>query len=214
MKKRAITITTPEVSTIFFGIATLLMFFGISQLLNMNTWASINGMDNLSATIITTILIIFIMFFFFLIAVSFPVYQIVKNNLFIFMDRISNPDFVGWFGFNRNKKFYPQIVNIGSFGNTEGVMNDENADVINDGEYTTTTTNGNQAIIVNDMLTTNINLNNAVGWNLIKKHFGVVGFKAYELAMNTGETMFPVEEKKPMIKKEKQEEVVSDGNLS
>ena len=205
MKKRAISITTPEISTIFFGIGTLLMFFGISQLLSIRTWALFNGQEALGGTIIVTIIVLFMMYFFFLIAVSFPLYQIVKNNLFIFMDRISNPDYIGWFGFNRNKKFYPQIVDIGSFGNTKGIMNNENADVINDGEYTVTTTNGNQSIIVNDMLSNNINLNNAVGWNLIKKHFGVFGFKAYELAMSKGETMFPVEKKKSFFKRKKED---------
>jgi len=201
MKKRAISITTPEVSSIFFGIGTLLMVFGISQLLSINKWAVYNGQGSLSGTIIVTIFVLIIMWFFFLIAIAFPLYQIVKNNLFIFMDRISNPDFIGWFGFNRNKKFYPQIVDIGSFGNTKGIMNNENADVINDSKYTATTTNGNQAIIVNDMLSNNIDLDNAVGWNLIKKHFGVVGFKAYELCMTKGETIFPVEEKKPFFKR-------------
>lgn len=212
MKKRAIAITTPEISTVFFGIGTLLMIFGISQLLKIHEWASFNGQFELSGTIITTIIVLFIMYFFFLIAVAFPVYQIVKNNLFIFMDRISNPDYIGWFGFNRNKKFYPQIVSIGSFGNTKGIMNSENADVINDGEYTVTTTNGNQAIVVNDMLSNNIDMDNAVGWNLIKKHFGVIGFKAWELCMSKGETMFPVEKKKPFIKRKEKKEV-SDGNV-
>jgi len=197
MKKRAISITTPEVATIFFGIATLLMFFAISQILNMNSWASLNGMQSLSASLITVVLILFVMFLFFLLSVGFPVYQIVKNNLFIFIDRISNPDYMGWFGFNRNKKFYPQIVRVGSFGNTEGIMNDDDADAINDGRYTVTTTNGNQSIIVNDMLSSNIDLNNAVGWTLLKKHFGVIGFKAYELAVSEGKTLFkPVDKHK------------------
>ena len=211
MKKRAIAITTPEISAVFFGIGTLLMVFGISQLLTIQKWANINGQVALAGTVITIIIILFLMYFMFLIAVAFPSYQIIKNNLFILIDRISNPDFIGWFGFNRNKKFYPQIVDIGSFGNTKGIMNNENADVINDGEYTVTTTNGNQAIIVNDMLSNNIDLNNAVGWNLIKKHFGVFGFKAYELCMTEGKTLFPVEEKKQFFKrKDKKVDVLNE----
>jgi len=33
-------------------------------------------------------------------------------------------------------------------------------------------------------------INNALGWNLIKKHYGVVGFKAYELAVKEGKVLF------------------------
>ena len=81
-------------------------------------------------------------------------------------------------------------------------MNGENADVINDGSSTITTANGNRALIVNDMLSSNINLDNAVEWNLINKHFGVIGFKAYERAANDNQLMFDyLEENKKPIKK-------------
>ena len=194
MGKRAISITTPEISTIFFAIGFLLMVFGIHNLMSIHTWALINGQRVMADTVMMVIMVLALMCFFFLIAVAFPVYQIIKNNLFLFMDRISNPDYMGWFGFDRNKKFRPHIVKIGSFGNTKGIMNEVNADVINDGTYTVTTTNGYQALIVNDMLSNNINLDNSVAWNLIKKHFGMIGFKAYEYAMSKGETVFKVED--------------------
>ena len=106
------------------------------------------------------------------------------------MDRITNPDFMGWFGFNRNKRWHPQIVSLGSFGLTKGEMNEEKADVINDGMYTAILPNGNQVLIVNDLLSTNLSLNNALGWNLIHKHFGVIGYKAYELAVKENQVLF------------------------
>jgi hypothetical protein len=190
MGKRAISITTPEISTIFFAIGFLLMVFGIYQLMSIHTWALLNGQKIMADTVMLVVMLLFIMCFFFLIAVAFPTYQIIKNNLFLFMDRISNPDYIGWFGFDRNKKFRPHIVKVGSFGNTKGVINGENADVINDGTYTVTTANGNQALIVNDMLSSNINLDNATGWDLIHKHFGMIGFKAYEKAANDNMLMF------------------------
>lgn len=194
MDKRAIAITTPEITTIFFAIGFLLMIFVIKNLLNMYEWAAFNGQENLADSLILQMVILFIMLFFFLIAVAFPTYQIIKNNLFIFMDRITNPDYMGWLGFNRNKRFFPQIVRIGSFGQTKGIMNEQKADIINDGNCTVILPNGNQALIVSDLLSSNIDIKNAVGWNLIKKHFGVIGFPAYELAMENDKLLFEIKE--------------------
>lgn len=192
MKKRAITITTPEISTLFFAIGFLLMIFMVRNILNMHSYAMTSGQLNLASSLLTQVMIVFIMFFFFIIAVGFPVYQIVKNNLFVITDRITNPDWMGWFGFNRNKRWYPQLVNIGSLGKTMGLMNGEKADVINFGDYTVTLPNGNQVLVVNDMLSTNINLDIALGWNLIRKHYGVVGYQAYEMAAQQGKLMFDI----------------------
>ena len=204
MDKRAFSITTPEISTIFFAIGFLLMIFGIKEVLKMNEWALMNNMQGLSGSLMIVVMVMVLMFIFYLLSVAFPVYQIIKNNLFIFIDRISNPDYIGWFGFNRNKKFYPQVVKIGSFGKTMGIMAGVSADVINDGTYTGITTNGNQTLIVSDMLSNNINLDNAVGWNLIKKHHGVVGYQAYERAVAMNQTVFEIE--KPTDKLPQKEE--------
>lgn len=213
MKKRAISITTPEVSTIFFGIGFLLFVFVLRNLINILNWANYNGMPGLSSTVMTSVLILAMMLFMFLIAVVFPNYQIVKYNLFLLIDRISNPDYIGWLGFNRNKRFFPQIVRIGSFGKTEGVMNDKKADVINDGTYTAILPNGNQALVATDMLSNNINMVNAVGWNLIQKHFGVIGFKAWEVAMSQDQLLFEIKDDdvEDRSKDDDVGEVVSDG---
>jgi len=123
-------------------------------------------------------------------AMALPNYQISKFNLNLFIDRITNPDFMGWIRFTRNKKVLLQIVSNGPLGQTKGITHGEKADVNNDGSYTVITPCGNQAIVVNDLSSHNINMDRATGWNLIHRHFGFLGFRAWEKAAEDDKLIF------------------------
>ena len=89
----------------------------------------------------------------------------------------------------------------------KGVANNTKADIINDGSYTVTLQNGNQAVLKNDLLSTNVNLDRVLGWNLISKHFaGLMGFKAWEKCADDGKTVFEV-------KDEEEEELIDSGEI-
>ena len=62
-------------------------------------------------------------------------------------------------------------------------MSGDPADVINKGDYTVTFQNGNHAIIVNDMISNNANLEEELGWKLMHKKYGIFGYEAYRRAV-------------------------------
>lgn len=194
MSKRAYSITNGEVSAIFWGIGLIMSVVVIFHLMAMNNQVSSTN-PGLAITFIFLISLLAIGKFFDFLSMAVPNYQISKHNLNLFVDKITNPDYIGWIRFTRNKKIRIHTVKTGPLGQTKGIANNEKADAINDGSYTVTLPNGNQAIIVNDFLSTNINLENAVGWNLIHKHFKIIGFKAWEKCAEDKKLLFEPEEK-------------------
>jgi len=180
MGKRAYGITNSEISSILW-IMSLVMFV-ISLKVTLDILSPAMGNPNIRGAFMTICLMVFMGIIFSFAAMGLPNYLISKYNLNILIDRIRNPDFLGWIRFTRNKRLCFQTVKSGPLGQTKGMANDEKADVINDGNYTVITPCGNQAILKSDLLSHNIDLERAVGWQLIDKHYGLIGFKAWEKA--------------------------------
>jgi len=185
---RAINVTNSEISSIFYIIGMII--FMVCFWIIFDMWRQVALVE-----------FVFLMFLlatscvFFTIAWFWMNYIITKYNLNLFVDRISNPNYIGWLRFTRSKSFRPQIVSVGPLGQTKGMASGSKADIINDGEYTVTLQNGNKAIIKNDQLSSNINLEQAVRWQMIKKHFNVWGFKAWEKCVDDEKTLFRIEDK-------------------
>lgn len=196
MGKRAYNFTNSEISSVMYGIGILIIIVGLFQLYNLFTQAIIANNLGLANSFMFIIVLVLIGCFFSFISMAIPNYMISKYNLNIFIDKISNPDYKGWLRFTRNHKFLPRTVNTGPLGQTKGMANGKKADVIDSGKYTVTLENGNQCIIVTDFLSNNIDMDNVIAWNLIKKHFGVVGFNAYELAYKDEKLIFKDKKKK------------------
>lgn len=191
-KRRAIGITTSEISVLIWIFGFVVSIIGLKIIIDL--LAPVEGLQGTLSVFVMLSMLGLIMSF---VSMAYPNFQISKHNLNLFIDRITNPDFIGWIRFNRNKKVSFQIVKSGPLGQTKGMASDHKADVMNTSDYTVTTTNGNQAILVSDLLSSNINLDNALGWNLINKHFGFVGFRAWERAVKDNELVFnKIEEKK------------------
>lgn len=186
----------------FLIIGFILFFISFKIILDM--WVQVPLVE---FVLILFLLIIALVFFF--MATIWPNYIITKYNLNLLVDRITNPNYIGWIRFTRSKGLRFAIVAKGPLGQTKGRANDAKADVINNGEYTVTLQNGNSAIIKSDLLSTNVNLERCVGWQLIKKHFGVFGFKAWEKAVDDEQTLFKriIEEKTDDDRGEGQEKV-------
>lgn len=188
-EKRAFTATNSEVSMMFWMIGLILIIKTIIDLFDMHNQVVAKN-PGLALTFMVIIFFIGMATFFSFLAMAIPNYQISKNNLNILIDRITNPDYIGWIRFTRTKRLQFQLVKNGPLGQTKGMANGEKADVINDGSYTVITPCGNQAILVSDLLSHNINLERAVGWSLIHKHFGFLGFRAWEKAIEQGKILF------------------------
>lgn len=184
---RAISITNSEISTSFWIIGLILFFICFVIILDM--WGQVPLLEFVLIMFLLAIALLF-----FSMAWIWPNYLISKYNLNLLIDKITNPNYIGWIRYTRSKGLRFHIVKKGPLGQTKGMANETKADVINDGEYTVTTQNGNQAIIKSDLLSINADLEKAIGWQLIKKHFGVIGYKAWEKCVDDDKTLF---EKKP-----------------
>lgn len=113
---------------------------------------------------------------------------------------------MGWLRFTRNKGFRCHLVPVGPYGQTMGIAGGEKADCITQGDYTITLPNGNQAIIMHDSSSVNINLEDNEGWEMIKKHFGVIGFDGWEKAVQDKETQFRMEDVLKAMEEQEQPE--------
>jgi len=188
--KRAYGTTTGEVSAVFWGIHLLIITMVVIQLLGMKAQVEI-GNPELAMRFQFMVSLLFVSSFLSLISMFFPNYQISKNNLNVLIDRITNPDYIGWIRFTRDRGLRFHTVKKDTMGRTKGLVNEKRATVINNGDSTINFMNGNKAIVVNDFLSANDNLDENVGWNLISKCFGgVIGFKAYEKAVDSNNTLF------------------------
>jgi len=198
MSKRAFGITNSEISSILWIISFMMSV--ISLKVTFDLLGPFMGNPNIRGTVMVISLCFFMTLLFSFASMALPNFLISKYNLNILIDRIRNPDFMGWIRFTRNKRLAFQIVRNGPLGQTKGMADGEKADVINDGSYTVTTPSGNQAIIKSDLLSHNVNLENAVGWNLIHKHYHLVGFKAWEKAQDDGKLVYKRKTKKTGLK--------------
>lgn len=99
------------------------------------------------------------------------------------IDRMTNPNYENWVRLTKNKKLFLKIVECGPLGQSKGLVSGYNADIINKGDYTVTLQNGNHAILAPDVMSTNANLEEDLGWKLVKRKHGVFGFNAYRKAI-------------------------------
>jgi len=184
MDKRAYTVTNSEISALFWGIQLILCIVVFINLFNMFNQVAVSN-PGLAMTFIFMISLLCIGLFFSFMSMALPNYFISKYNLNIYIDKLTNTDFVGWIRVTRSRSLRSYTVPRGALGKTKGMANGQKADVIDDGHYTVTLPNGNQAIITDDFLSSNVNLDNVVGWELIKKHHGLIGFDIWDKAVET-----------------------------
>jgi len=192
--KRAYGVTTSEISAVLWSIGFIVGAFGIKNLITLQGQiAPVN--QGIAMTIGFCVGLVAISLFFGFMSMVLPNYAITKWNLNIFIDKITNPDFIGWVRCTRDRGIRFHTVKTGTHGKTNGVVNDEKASVINNGDYTVTAPNGNKLIFCHDLISQNDNLEENIGWNLISKHYGIIGYKAYEKAVEMGRLLFKGKQK-------------------
>lgn len=147
------------------------------------------------------LLFIIVGFIFLFIGSALPNYQISKWDLNPLIDKLE-PGFEVWLRFTKNRKFAPQIIKTGPLGQEKGLVSGHKADIINRGDFPITLRNGNHAVIKYDLMSHNINLNEAVGWEIINRKWGFLGSNAYRRCLLDKETVIK-EEKKEDKKDEK-----------
>lgn len=191
---RAISFTTQETSTIFWTISMVMAMVAINYCFDL--FIQINPINpGIGSLLIFMLLILIIGKIFDFIAMALPNYKISKENLNWFIDKVDK-DYIGWIRLTRNRKLRIQLVKCGPLGQTKGIAYGQKADVINTGDCTISNNIGNQAILKSDLLSTNINIDEAIGLNLIHKHHGLIGFDAYGEAIKKGKILFKTPKEK------------------
>jgi len=124
------------------------------------------GPTDLIVKMFAIISIIFTLF-----AIIWINYLISYNHLQPLINRINRENQEVWVRITKNKLLTFQVVKRGVYGQTKGIVHRMKSDVIDRGDFPIQTINGNNAIIVYDKMSHNINLDHAVGWKqLFKTH--------------------------------------------
>lgn len=135
------------------------------------------------------------MLIFSFISTGFLCYLFSKYNLNVFTDKI-HPDYEFWIRLDKTKMATLQIARKDSLGLSKGIAHGAKAALINRGDYTISSPNGNKGLLVFDTMSHNLNLEEAMGWRLIKRKWGFIGYSAYEKALKEGGTLIEVPSKK------------------
>jgi hypothetical protein len=193
--KRPFKFTTQEYTVVLWAVG-LFIFIVVFQ----------NGNTQIAPGLIVfpqwVMMFFFVAFFFTFIAFALPCYQISKYNLNMFMDRMEQ-GFEGWLRFTKNRKFAPQIIQTGPLGQEKGLVSGHKADIINRGDFPVTLLNGNHAVIKYDLMSHNVNLNEALGWKLTVHKYGFLGQSAYKKCLEDGRTMKKIKKERKIILEKK-----------
>lgn len=115
--------------------------------------------------------------------------KVLQNRLTPLLDE-AKPHETVWLRFTRDRIFIPQFVPKSIFGNTNGVIYGEKADVLDEGEFPVKTLNGNPAIIQYDLANTAIDLRRTLARRFMRKRYKIDGgVEAYKTARHAGKVM-------------------------
>lgn len=194
VSKRPFKITTQEIATLFWCVGLFIIIITLYM-----TYGMIYTQTSAyTGFIIPFDMILFLgmgVFFMFL-GYAFPCYQISKWDCNPFMDKLE-PGWDVWLRCAKNRRFAPQCVKTGPLGQEKGLVSGYKADIINRGDFSITLRNGNHAVLKYDLMSHNISLNEAVGWQLTTRKYGLLGTNAYKKCLSDEKTV-----KKPKKQKE------------
>jgi predicted membrane protein len=191
VSKRPFKFTTQEIAVVFWCISILIFI--------VNFYVTYQPSYGVFIIPLPFFFFIIISLFFTFLAFCFPCYQISKYNLNIFIDKMED-GWEGWLRHTKSRKFAPQVIKTGPLGQEKGLVNGHKADIINRGDFPITLQNGNHAVIKYDLMSHNINLNEAIGWKLIQRKWGFIGSNAFKRCSEEGKTIV----KKSLFKKKEE----------
>ena len=190
--KRPFKFTTQEFATVFWCMGIFIIMISL--------FVSYDPAYHIFIIQESMLLFIGVGLFFTALGYMYPCYQISKWDCNIFIDKME-PGWDGWLRFTKKRKFAPQIIKSGPLGQEKGLVSGHKADIINRGDFPVTLLNGNHAVIKYDLMSHNVNLNEAVGWELTTHKYGLLGSAAYRRCMS--DDKIQKKEKKGLFKKEK-----------
>jgi len=180
VSKRPFKITSQEIATIMWCIGLFIIM--------MTFYMSYDAQFNQFIVDMSMIFFFAIGLMFTFIGYAFPCYQISKWDCNIYMDKLE-VGWEGWLRFTKSRKFAPQCVRTGPLGQEKGLVSGHKADIINRGDFPITLRNGNHAVIKYDLMSHNINLIEALGWELISRKYGLLGANGYRKCLADEKTI-------------------------
>lgn len=137
--------------------------------------------------IVRAMIIVSIIFSIF--AICWINYLVSYNRLGPLINKIKPESQIVWLRVTKDGLFVPQIAEKGPYGQTKSVCYGKKADVINKGDFPIRTLCGNNAIIVWDKISHNVNGEHAIAWKKIFKKYKVNdGKEAYAKAAKVNPT--------------------------
>jgi len=137
------------------------------------------------------IILTFVSMFIGVFAISWLPFFISKYRLRPALDKCRENE-TTWCRVTKDRIIVPQFVDKGSYGQTKGITHKEKADIVDDGSFGCRWLNGNPAILMYDMMNTNIDLKKSVARKKMKEKYDVrTGVEAYRKAVDEGEVVFP-----------------------
>lgn len=95
-----------------------------------------------------------------------------------------------WNRVTKDRIILTQFVDKGPYGQNKGVTYREKADIIDDGNFACRLLNGNPAVIMYDLMNTNVDLNKSVARKKMKEEYKVdSGIDAYKKARREGKVL-------------------------
>jgi hypothetical protein len=178
--KRPFKFTTQEIATVFWciGLFVITIFF----------YMSYDPLYGVFIIQLQMLLFLLIGLFFMFLGFAFPCYQISKWNCNPYMDKLEQGWDI-WLRTSKSRKYSAQCVQTGPLGQMKGLVSGHKADIINRGDFPVTLQNGNHAVIKYDLMSHNVNFNEAIGWRLISRKYGFIGVNAFRRCISDGKTV-------------------------
>jgi hypothetical protein len=198
---RPIGFTAQEIAITFLSISFLFIvvtiYFPNRKIFEISTQTEWYIYD-----IMTLGFMFFLVFIFALIGIVFLAYGDSKYDLNMWKDRV-HPDWQPTVRIDKNGTVTNQIMKKDSLGFVKGIAFGKKAGIINRGSgFRLSLPNGNSLLMVMDFMSHNANPLEAVGWQLYKKKFGVVGYNAYTKCKREKKTLLSIDEKGRQVIKE------------
>lgn len=132
---------------------------------------------------------------FFFAAILYPNLKIIWNQLRPEVDKCKPGETV-WIRITKNRRKTAQFARNSAYGLTKGVVNHEKAGIIDDGSFPITLLNGNPAILVYDMMNTNVDIKKSIARKKMKEIFNIrSGVEGYEKAVRENKIISSEEKK-------------------
>jgi len=210
-RKRPIGFTSGEISASFYVVGFLIGIIGVWRINDMRTdFAQYQQYLPLANALSFVMFMVIVAFVFMMASMLWTNLIVGKYNLWPLSDKVKG-DFTTELSVGANNRVEVILSPVGPVGITMGYKDGNKIDHIDFGDSNLIWPNGNKVLISPDLFSRNLNIDNAIGWTLMKQHFGMVGFDLYNHALKNNEVLVNVDLEDPNKLMGSEKKVVEAG---